>query len=146
MSVVSGNYFDLGGYPMGIWKTTLKFELSDPATHTQEDRSLVSAARTRSAVVDPYTGEWSLSIISTEQMPQDRFYTVTGISLDAEFGLPRYDRLPWQIRVPEGLWRFPVLVRDWSSPLAVGVSVTPPSLLPAYWLNPVTGDLSRKKA
>jgi len=146
MSFVSGNYFDLGGFSMGIWMSTITFELSDAATHDQADKSLVSSARTHSTMVNSATGEWIMPIVSTEGMRQDRYYTVTGTSLDSELGMPRVDYFPWKIRIPEGIWKFTDLVRDWSSPIAVAITSGIPDPLTAYVLNPVTGDLFRKKA
>ncbi|WP_104084255.1 hypothetical protein [Cryobacterium sp. Y11] len=146
MSVVSGNYFDLGGFSMGIWMSTITFELSAPATHDQADKSLVSSARTHSAIVDSATGEWAMPIISTEGMRQDRYYTVMGTSLDSELGMPRVDYFPWKIRIPEGIWKFTDLVRDWSSPLAVSITSGIPEQKTAYVLDPFTGELFRKKA
>jgi len=146
MSVVSGNYFDLNGFPMGVWMSKITFELSGPATHDQADKSLVSSARNHSTTVDPLTGEWEMAIVSTEGMQQDRWYTVTGTSLDAEFGLTRIDYFPWKIRIPEGRWTFSKLVSDWSSPIAVAVTTGTPDQPTAYVLNPVTGELFRKQA
>jgi len=146
MSLVSGNFFDLGAYSMGIYSTTLEFKLSDTATETGVARMALSGTKTRSVTVDSATGKWSLYIVATEEMPQDRYYTITAHYLNGENIPVGYEEFPWQIRVPEGVWNFADLVRDWSSPLAVGISTAPPSLLPAYWLNPDTGDFSRKKA
>jgi len=144
MSVVNGSYFDLGNHSMGAWQSIITFELSAPATHPQVDKSLVSSARKFSTVVDPLTGDWSIPVFSTELMPQDRWYTVTGTSLDEEFGMSRPDFFPWKIRVPEGIWNFNDLVRDWSSPIAVAITTGVPDPLTAFVLNPVTGDLFRK--
>ena len=146
MSLVTGNYFDIGAHGMGNWHGTVTFELSAPATEMRDAQMLVSSANKRSVSVDPVTGAWSMFLAATEGMAQDRYYTVTGTALDADGGFTKVDYFPWQIRVPEGTWKFTDLVRDWSSPLAVGISTTPPALLPAFWLDPITGNFSRKTA
>jgi hypothetical protein len=87
-----------------------------------------------------------MPIISTETMAQDRWYTVSGTSLDSEIGMPRVDYFPFKIRIPEGIWKFTDLVRDWSSPLAVAITTGIPDPFTAYVLDPFTGDLFRKKA
>lgn len=145
MSLVTGNYYDLAYWNMGAWFAEISFHLSEPAT-VPIDKRLVSGSKKHSVMVTQPASEWSMYVTSTEGMAQDRKYRVTATYLDGEKNPIGFEEFPWEIRVPEGTWAFTDLVRDWSSPIAVGISTEPPSLLPEFWLDPETDNFYRRKA
>lgn len=144
MSLVTGNYYDLAFWNMGVWYAEISFHLSGPATEIGGEKRLLSGSKKHSTLVTRPESTWAIYAAATTTMAQDRFYRVRATYLDGENNPIGFEEFPWEVRIPEGAWNFADLVRDWSNPTVVGIDTAPPELSPAFWLNPVTGDLSQK--
>lgn len=148
MSVVTGWLRDFGLASLDQSSPTIEFIPSGPAVRSPDN---LFATRAVSVTPDQY-GQFSVDLVSTDDLRPAAWYSVHITWLDAAAGMPDVDFIDWKLFVPLGGGTIADLFEAPSNPAHVWVSPPDPAnpVMPlglasptpgTWWLNTDTDDI-----